>query len=198
MRRILACLLLALGLQASQAGELNLTPLLMMVSVDGPPQPRYFFQDSTRRLGFRIDPKMTVNGAADSATFRFVDLRSATMRLRKSPAPIETPFDEKGIATYQSIARTLISSDATNIELVEQTPDAIAINGWKSAQFSYTYLLFGFNYHRSITFIEVSANEQLLLDIVAKHDEYKKAYARAYRVINSIYALPLVVKPGPT
>ncbi|MEO6971652.1 MAG: hypothetical protein ABI217_12250 [Chthoniobacterales bacterium] len=170
----------------------------MVVESDGPPQPRYFFQDTDRRLGFRIDPKMTVSGSAAAASFQFTDLRSASMRLRKSAGPLDVPIDEKGIEKYQTVARTFVPTDATEVQLVDQVPGAVAINGWESVQFAYTYKLFGATYRRAITFLNLPEHEQLVFEVTAGSDDFKKAYAPAYRVINSIYVLPLVFEAGPT
>ena len=198
MKALLLAIVLGIGLGICQASELNLTPLQMMVESDGPPQPRYFFQDAGRRLGFRIDPKMTVSGSAASASFQFVDLRNATMRLRKSAGPLDVPFDEKGAEIYQATARTLVPPDATDVQLVDKVPDAVSLNGWQSMQFAYTYNLFGSAYRRAITFLNLPEHEQLIFEVTAGTADFKKAYARGYRVINSIYVLPLVLKAGPT
>ncbi len=165
-------------------------------SKDGPPQVRYFFQGTEKRLGFRIDGKMTVTAASDLAMFRFADVNKATMRLAKSPADISIPFDEKGLERYQIVARGLLPLDASNIVLVEQVPDAIKINGWKGAQFIYTCNLFGFSYRRAIAFLNFSETEQFVFDVSAPVDDYPKIYSRSYHVVNSLFELPLTSEPG--
>jgi hypothetical protein len=194
----LAATLLCAGVLSGEANALNLTPLRIIISSDGPAQPRYYFQDADKRLGFRIDSKMTVTGSSEVAIFHFTDVGNGTMRLLKSPAPAGLLFDPKGVESYQTVARALLPGGATNIQLLETIPDAISINGWKSVQFIYTYEFFGLPYQRAITFLNFRENEQFVFDLSASAADYGKIYSRGYRVLNSFFDLPLNVAPGPT
>ena len=198
MRKSVFTVLFCVGVLSGEANGLNLTPLRIMITNDGPPQERYFFQDADKRLGFRIDRKMTVSGSNDLAIFRFSDFNAATMRLLKSPAPASVPFDQKGLESYQTVARTLLPPDAANVQLVQIIPDAISINGWKSAQFIYSYDLSGLSYRRAIAFLNFRENQQFVFDVSARAENYDKVYSRGYRVLNSLFELPPSGAPGPS
>ncbi len=197
MGRFLFTTLLAAAI-SSNACALNLTPHEMIVSSDGPPVKRYFFQDESKRLIFRMDNKMTVDGTTVLATFRFDDLKGAGMTLGKSSMKPEMRFDQKNLEQYRFIARSFVPQNATNVQVDSEKPDAVPINGWTSHQFVFNYTLFGFPYRRSVTFINYSEKEQLVLDISGAAADYDKAYMRGYRVLNSLSDLLPANTTGPT
>jgi hypothetical protein len=199
MKRLtLIVILLLVSLSAQSGYALNLTPLKGIVTGDGPPQERHYFQDDDKRLGFRIDKKMTVTGSAMQADFSLTDLASATIKLRKSPASPGIPFDPKGFESYKSVAHSLLPAEVTNLTMIDAKPGAISINGWKSVQFTYSYTALGKNYKRSITFLNFTDTQQYIFDVSAALPDYGKAYARGYNVLNSLYELPLKASSGPT
>jgi hypothetical protein len=191
--------LLCFAFLFSQADALNLTPHRILVGGDGPARVRHYFQDTGKRLGFRIDRKMTVNGSSDAAVFRFADCHSAIMRLMKSsvarPRPLFTP---KGFKSYEAIARTFLPRAASKVQLVQQLPDAISINGWQSVQFVFTYEFFGLSYRRAITFLDFNPEEQYVMDVSARSVNFDNVYGRSYQVLNSLYELPADNKSGPS
>lgn len=198
MNKFLVATLLLTAAISSDVYGLDLTPHEIVLSNDGPPVKRYFFQNEGKRLSFRIDNKMTLNGTSDSVVFRFQDMNTASMKLSKSPLQSALPFDEKNLAAYRAAARAVLPADATNIQSEEEKPDAIAINDWTSHQFIFTYNLFGFAYRRAITFLNFNAQEQIVFDVSAAAADYEKTYARGYRVLNSLAELSAINKSGPT
>jgi hypothetical protein len=198
MKKRYPAALLFFGLISTAAHALDLTPLEISISNDGPPATRYFFQDEGKRLSYRIDNKMTVQGARDSVAFRFNDIVAADMEWSISPVRPVLPFDEKNLAAYRTSARTFLPQNATDIQLEEEKSEAIAINGWISQQFIFTYKMFGVARRRSVTFVNLRAQEQVVLEIGAAAADYEKAYARGYRVLNSISELPVTNQPGPS
>jgi hypothetical protein len=198
MRKLIAPALVLIGALFSDAQALDLTPHETTVTNDGPPVKRYFFQDGNKRLSFRIDKKMTVIGASDSAAFRFNDIRNAGMKLSKSQSNPQVPFDQKNLEPYRSAARSFVPANATDVQFEEEKPNAIAINGWVSQQFILNYKLFGFPYRCSVTFLNYSEKEQIVLDVRAPAADYEKTYLRGYRMLNSLSDLPAATTSGPT
>ena len=191
-------ILLAISGGLNVAVALNLQPQEITVKKDGPPIRRYFFRDETKRVLFRIDNKMTVTGGSNQAVFQFSDIRNATMRISKSGMTPQVPFDEKNLELYRTAARGYIPAQATDIQFVEERADAIPINGWVNHQFVVNYKMFGAAYRQSITFINYSETEQLVLDVAALEADYEKAYARSYRVVNSLSDYVPNAETGPT
>jgi hypothetical protein len=189
---------LLFGLVSNGAHALDLRPSEITISNDGPPVTRYFFEDEGKHVSYRIDNKMTVKGTNESVAFAFNDIATAEMTWSKSPVRSGLPFDEKNFAAYRTAARTFVPNDATDIVLEEEASEAIAINGWTSHQFTFIYKLFGVARRRSVTFVNLRAREQVVFEISAPTADYEKAYARGYRVLNSISELPAMSQPGPT
>ena len=198
MKKWYPAVLLFFGLISTGAHALDLTPLEITLSNDGPPATRYFFQDEGKRLSYRIDNKMTVKGTSVSVAFHFNDIDTADMEWSKSPVRPVLPFDEKNLAAYRAAARTFLPPEATDIQLEEEKQEAIAINGWTSQQFIFTYKMFGVARRRAVTFVNLRAQEQVVFEISAATADYEKAYARGYRVVNSISEMPVMSPPGPT
>jgi hypothetical protein len=165
---------------------LNLQPQEITVEKDGPPVRRYFFTDQSKKILFRIDGRMTVTGSANQAIFHFADIRNATSRLTKSAMTPETTFAAKNLELYRTAVRGFIPADATNVQSLEERSDAIPINGWASHQFLVNYKMFGTGYRQSVTFVNYSATEQLVFDVMSEDKDYEKAYARSYSVLNSL------------
>ncbi len=176
---------------------LDLTPNESLSKGDGPQMKRYFFRDLDKKVTFRMDPKMSVSGSSDSVGFRFEDIAGAAMKMSRSQVSATIPFDERNLATYRRAARALLPADATDVQPDEERSNPIPINGWTSHQFVFTFNLFGFAQRRSITFLNYSQEEQFVVDVGAKADDYPKAYARGYRVLNSLTDTP-VSTSGPT
>jgi len=198
MKKWNTAVLLFFGLISTGAHALDLTPLVIILSNDGPPATRYFFQDGGKRLSYRIDNKMTVKGTSSSVAFQFNDIAAAEMKWSKSPVRPVLPFDEKNLEAYRTAARTFLPHHATDIQLEEEKPEAIAINGWTSHQFIFTYKMFGVGRRRAVTFVNLHAHEQVVFEISAAPADYEKAYARGYRVVNSISELLVTSRQGPT
>ena len=141
---------------------------------------------------------MTVNGSSNQAMFGFEDIRNATMRLTRSSLTPQTPFDEKNLELYRAATRGFIPAQATDIQITEERSDAIPINGWVSHQFVVSYKMFDFPYRQSVTFFNYSATEQIVFDVSAPEADYEKAYARSYRVLNSLSDYVPGAEVGPS
>jgi hypothetical protein len=198
MKTFSATLALLLGTVSSAFCALDLTPHEVTVGVDGPAAKRYYFEHADQRLSFKIDNKMTVSGSTDELSFAFNDIQTAAVKLAQSPMRPVLPFDEKNLELYRASARSFIPPGAADIHLEDELPNAIAINGWKSHQFVFSYNFSGRSRRRTVTFVTLNPEEQVVLDVGAVATDYDKTYARSYRVLNSIAELPAFVKAGPT
>ncbi len=173
-------------LSAFQVKALDLTPHQIVAAADAPSVKRYFFQDADKRMTFKIDNRTMVNGSPDSAAFSFSDITGMSMKLVRSALNPQISFDGKGLESYRTAANAFLPSHAENVKLDETKANAIAINGWTSYEFVFTYNLSGMPYRRSITFLNYSEKEQLVLDISAPAADYTKTYFRGYRILNSL------------
>lgn len=195
MKKSLA-LVLSFAACVNTIHALNLQPREIMVEKDGPPVRRYYFQGQGKRLLFRIDGTMKVRGSASEAVFQFSDIRNAAMKLSKSKMKPQAAFDEKGLKLYREAARAYMPPQATEIQITEESSSAVSINGWVNHQFVFSYKLFGFDYHQSVTFFNYSPTEQLVFDVRSTEQDYAKAYSRSYRVLNSLSTVAQARKPS--
>lgn len=198
MKKKLIVVALAFGFCAHTAPALDLTPHEVSSTIAGIPSLRFYFHNDDQRLSFRIDNQMTVSGGTDYAKFRFQDLNTAGMKISKSPLKPTMPFDEKNAEAYREAARGFLPKDATAIQLEEEKPDAIPINGWTTQQYAFTYTLFGVPSRCVLTFINFSPTQQLVFEVSAAATDYGKASARSYRVLNSLGEMRAEDGVGPT
>ena len=194
-KRTIATLIMG-AVGSTSALGLDFTPYRVFTAEEGPPVSRYYFQDHDKRLAFRVDKKMTVAGSSSAVTFDFQDLRSGSMRLCKSQLMPERRFDDKTGETYRALARSLLPSQATNVQLLSEIAGAIRINGWTSQQYKFFYTFADVSYSRSITFINFSPQEQIVFDVAAPPADFAKIYARSYRVLNSITEMVAFARDG--
>jgi hypothetical protein len=187
-----------LALLPLAAFALDFTPHQVLPEGDRPLQQRYYFLDDGKQLFFKIDNKMTVSSAGDAVSFSFKDVVTGSMRLAKSPLPADLALNDKSAETYRAVARSLIPSQGSDVQLQEESSWAVVINGWSSHQYKFLYSLLGVRYCRAITFINLGPQKQIVFDVSAAANEYPKIYARSYRVLNSIGETPLSAINGPT
>ena len=171
------------------ADALDLTPHPVVGAMNNLRVSRYFFDDLGKQMAFRIDNNMTVKGNSNSASFKFTDLRNADMQIVKAARNPGSSFVEKELEIYRANARALVPGNATDIQVDKENTNAIPINGWTSYQFVFSYKLFGFAYRRSVTFVNYSKTEQLVIDVRAPAPEFDVVSIRGYQVINSLSEL---------
>ena len=107
-------------------------------------------------------------------------------------------FGEKDLESYRADARALLSASAMDVQIDQENPGAIAINGWTSYQFLFTYKLAGSAYRRSVIFLNYNKTEQLIQDVSAPSADFDRAYLRSYQVLNSLSELGSNDDSGPT
>jgi hypothetical protein len=191
MSKYLTALALLLSAALCRLEAIDLTPHEISAADSNTPlaAKRYFFLDGNKRMGFRIDNKMSVFGGGESVYFRFSDLPASAMKISHSQFNSTIPFTDKSLETYRQAAHALIDTKATGLQ-IEDRPNPISINQWTSYQFVFAYNLSGATYRRSITFLNYGENEQLTLDVVGAEHDYQKTYTRGYNVLNSLSDLP--------
>jgi hypothetical protein len=190
MRRLFLSTCLFLGLLI-QCRALDLTPRPRVSGVMDATA-RFFFKDEAKKFGFRVDPKTRVSGNPARAVFELTDLETSGMTIDKSPLDSRAPFTGDSLKQYGDLAHAALPAGATDVVLEQELPNAISINGWTSRQYVFTCNFYGVKLRRSITFVNFSPKDQLLIAINAPVKNYDKTYARCYGILNSIYSM----KPG--
>ena len=143
------------------------------------------FKAKARRLLFRIDGKMSVNGSASEAVFHFSDIHEGTMKLTKSAMTPQLAFDEKNLnyIVAQRGATCLHRPPIFRSLKKIQTPFP-SMAGSIISSCSATSCLDS-PYRAERTFFNYSPTEQLVFDVDRLNQDYAKAYSRSYSVLNS-------------
>jgi hypothetical protein len=178
-RHLLPALFCA-GLAASRA-DLDLTPQQMIIG--GGLAQRTYFRDGAKRLAVSIDSDTEVSAEDGGAVFRFKQLPRATLRLTKSalkPSPTLTP---ELVQAYLKAANQLLPSSAERRVLTAQARDVFPINQWKSARFTFTYVMAGVSFTESVTFLSLDERQQIVLRIAAEEKDFEAAKLRADDII---------------
>jgi hypothetical protein len=185
MKRLLYLFFVMIG-SLTGASALDLTPHSVSSAYNNLRSNRYFFDDAGKSMGFRIDNNMTVKGTSSAAAFKFNDLRNAEMQIRKSAKNPETLFVGRDLEAYRADARAGVPPGASEIKIERENGAALPINGWASYQFTISYKMFGSTYRRSVTFLNYSKVEQLIIDVSAPESAFELASLRCYQVLNSL------------
>jgi len=190
MNRFVLITSLSFGLLLS-CDALDLNPHRRVAGVEDATS-RYYFQNDAKKMGFRVDPKTQVSGNPAKAVFEFSDLETAWMTIVHSALTPDIPFDGDGLKKYHDLAAASLPAGSLNVVLEKEIPNAIPINGWTSHQYVFTCNFYGVSVKKSLTFLNFSGKEQLLITVSAPVNDYAKVYGRSYGILNSIYEM----KPG--
>jgi hypothetical protein len=181
--RILLALLC--GATAFRATALDLTPRYIDTYRDGVTVRRLFFADGDQKIGLSINRETTVEEGGGGVVFRFPKFPDILFTLKHSPMSADQPFDGVALAQYQEAARHQLPPGSTDIKILPEEAEPITINRWHSHRFNFSCETGGFVRHVTVTFLNISADEQLLLVVSAKEENFKEAATRSWQIIRS-------------
>jgi len=170
---------------ALRAAAVDLTPRYVDTFRDGITVHRLFFLDGTQKIGLNVDHETTVEAGGGGVVFRFPKFPDILFTLKHSPMSADQPFTGISLDRYQEAARRLLPPGAGAVKALPEEPNPITINRWRSYRFSYSCEAAGVVRQVSITFLDISADEQLLLVVTAKDQNFKEAAVRSWQIIRS-------------
>lgn len=182
--------LASLAISNAPCDTLDLTPQKFVHGIeDG--TGHYYFKDNARKLkvSFRVDCETAVEGQSSSLHFRFTNTDSADMKVSTSPLGPGLLFDEKGLEQYRQAAQACLPAGSTEVVLEQETPDVVPINSWSSYQFVFKYLLYGARFRKSVTFLNYSEKDQVVMSVGAQPKDYQDTYDRSFRILNSFHEI---------
>jgi hypothetical protein len=94
-------------------------------------------------------------------------------------------FEGVTLEFYREAARRLLPPGAKNIESYGEEADPITINRWRSYRFTFTCESTGFLRKITITFLNISAQEQLVLIVTSSLQNFPEAANRSWQIIRS-------------
>jgi hypothetical protein len=180
-------LLVAVALCASalRASAVDLTPRFVDTFTDGVATHRLYFADGDQKIGLSINHETTVEPGAGGTVFRFPKFDDILFILKHSPMSADQAFEGVTLARYREAARRLLPPGAKNIETLDEEPDPITINRWHSYRFNYTCESTGYLRKQTVTFLNISAEEQLVLIVTSTVQNFPEAAARSWQIIRS-------------
>jgi hypothetical protein len=94
-------------------------------------------------------------------------------------------FEGVTLDRYREAARRLLPPGAKDISVLGEEPDPITINRWRSYRFIYSCESTGYLRRQTVTFLNISAEEQLVLVVTATEQNFPEAAARSWQIIRS-------------
>lgn len=144
---------------------------------------RPYFADGTKKYGIKIDSETNLSAYEGGAIFRFEKFPDATTRLRASTIPAQTGFGPESFELYRQAALLLLPPGSTAIEIVGSEPDPYPINGWSSLRLTFSYRASDRPRRQSVTFLNFSPNEQIVIQTSAGEGYFDEVTARTFNII---------------
>ena len=170
---------------ALRVAAVDLTPRYVDTYRDGVTFHRLFFADGDQKIGLSVDRETVVEAGGGGTVFRVPKFPDILFTLKHSPMSADQPFAGISLDRYQEAARRILPPGAADVKLVTQEPDPITINRWHSYRFTYSFESAGIVRHLTVTFLNITAEEQLLFIVSAKEQNFKEAAARSWQTIRS-------------
>ncbi len=184
--RIIACLLFALS---ACAPALDLSPSFADVFADGITLRRPYFADGAKKYAVTINAETEVLPYEDGALFKFTKLKNSEMRLRPSPFRVEMKFSPDTLDRYEEAARKLLPQAAKDVTLEQQTKNPLPVNGWESHRFVFKYTTPVGEVRESITFLNITPADQVVVQVSAPDRSFADASDRAFDIIRRWHEL---------
>ena len=117
--------------------------------------------------------------------FRFPKFPEASFLMKHSPVTADQPFTGVPLDRYREAARRLLPPGSTEVKALDETRDPLTINRWRSYRLAYTFAAAGTPMVQQVTFLNLSADEQLILVTTASERNFAEASARSFQIIRS-------------
>jgi hypothetical protein len=170
---------------AFQAFAVDLTPRYIDTFIDGISFHRLFFLDGDQKIGLSIGRETTVEQGGGGVVFQFPKFPDASLLLKHSPLTPDQPFEGLGLDRYREAAHRMLPPGVTGIKATEETASPITINRWRSFRFVFLYDASGTMEKRSVTFLSLNADDQLVLVTTAHELDFPEAADRSWQIIRS-------------
>ena len=160
---------------------LDLTPHFV---TDGALQIPCFFEGKTKSM-VRPPEGVTTSGGDGEVTFYFSQLNGATFTMRSSPFKPSTPFSGAELESYQKALASFLPQGGQDMVLKKAEPSPLNTNGWSGYQFTQDFKLPGRSCTQSVTYLNFSSEQQIVLIVSAPTEDFQKAEALALRIMYS-------------
>jgi hypothetical protein len=176
---------LALLAAGGPAFAVDLTPRYIDTFEAGVASHRLYFADGERKIGISLDRETDVVAGGGGVIFRFPKFPEASFLVKHSPVTADQPFSGVPLERYREAARRLVPPGSTEVKVRDEARDPLTINRWRSYRLAYTFAAGTTPMVQQITFLNLTADEQLVLVTTASERNFAEASARSFQIIRS-------------
>ena len=163
----------------------DLTPRYIDTFADGAASHRLYFADGEKKIGLSLDRETEVVAGGGGVIFRFPKFPEASFLVKHSPVTADQPFSGVPLDRYREAARRLLPPGSTEVKVLDETRDPLTINRWRSYRLACTFAAGGPPMVQQVTFLNLTADEQLVLVTTASERNFAEASARSFQIIRS-------------
>jgi hypothetical protein len=186
MKRI--CFGLFILFPLAGASAIDFTPRYAESVQDGFSVKRLYFADQAQRIYLSIPNSWRVSGDGQHGTFTPANLTQASVVLENSPISAQIAFDEKGLAAYRKTASESMPPGASEIQSEVERANEVQLNGWTSYELTFSYKSYGQRFTRSVLFINLDRERQIVFRVEARKENFEKLYQQARATLGSWFA----------
>lgn len=169
---------------ASTLCGLDLTP--RYITPTGTDAQRLYFENGeSDPVTLRLTSTTTITGGGGEATLQFNDLQGASLLLRNSPLQPDVAFSEETLETYRAVARQFAPEGHLKILKESVALDVTAHHQWNASILTTTYELPGNEITQSVTFVNYTPKQQIVMVLSAFSEEFEQAEKRMDRVMST-------------
>ncbi|MEO6741446.1 MAG: hypothetical protein ABIP20_14445 [Chthoniobacteraceae bacterium] len=180
---------LLLFASAISVSALDLTPSFINATADGIVIRRPYFADGAKKYSVTLDMETELTPYEDGSLFRFTKFNHGEMRLRPSSFGTTVMFGPDTLDRYEEAARKLLPQLAEMVTLIEQVKNPWPINHWQSHRFIFTYATSAGEVSESITFLNITPSQQVIVQVYAMAKDFPDVSGRAYDTIRRWHEL---------
>jgi hypothetical protein len=162
---------------------IDLAPKFTVTNVDGVPIRRPYFVDGEKKFAVTTDHETELREYEGSASFGFTKFPRAVMRLRPSPLTADIPFDDLNLPRYRQSISSFLMPESEKVAIESEQRDVLPINDWQSHRFVVRYELAGTPMRESITFLNLSPQQQIVVQIRAGDTDFTTVTARSEDIL---------------
>ncbi|MCX6966224.1 MAG: hypothetical protein NTZ46_00315 [Verrucomicrobia bacterium] len=170
---------------------LDLTPRFVTRITRAQSENMPYFVEGDTRYSMELPLGVTASRGEGAAAFHFRDL-DGTLTMKPSPFKPDEPFSGSALDAYRKVALGFVPAGATDISIKAEAPNPLTFHGWTSHRFTVAYQLPGRSHLQSVTFLNFSAKQQILLISDAPTNEFE----RVERLVMDIMGAWRTLRPG--
>jgi hypothetical protein len=172
-------LLASFTLVATCLADVDLKPHFYTTNLGAAALRRAYFADGDKKFAVTLDQETEVLSEGDGTLFKFASMPQASIQLKRSSLPAATGFEATALPTYGKTAQGMIDPTARDLVSEPGVLNVLPFNKWRSYRLNYSYSIAGAPIHQSYTFLNLSADQQVVIVVTAKEKDFAEVLSRA-------------------